>query len=40
LGTDSVQCAFLRVLEVGIPLVSLGVKFGGGVRFQCSLWLD
>ncbi|HWB84698.1 MAG TPA: glycoside hydrolase family 57 protein [Bryobacteraceae bacterium] len=33
-----VECAFVRVLEVRIPLASLGVSHGNGLRFQFSLW--
>ena len=31
-------CAFARILEVAVPLEPLGIRDGGGVRFQCSLW--
>ena len=33
-----VECAFARVLEVGIPLTAMGVPRGSGLRFQFSLW--
>ena len=33
-----VACAFAHILEVKVPLDSLGVHDGAGVRFQCSLW--
>jgi hypothetical protein len=26
------------VLEARIPLAAMGVRNGGGLRFQCSLW--
>ena len=35
---SGVSCAFTRILEVQVPLESLGVRKGAGVRFQCSLW--
>ena len=34
----SVECAFVRVLELRVSLASLGIAPGGGLRFQCSLW--
>jgi alpha-amylase/alpha-mannosidase (GH57 family) len=33
-----VECAFARVLEARISLVSMGVTRGCGLRFQFSLW--
>jgi len=38
LSGDSVECAFVRILEARIPLAPAGVPDGGGVRFQLSLW--
>ena len=35
---DSVECAFRHILEARFPLAAVGVKEGGGVRFQLSLW--
>jgi alpha-amylase/alpha-mannosidase (GH57 family) len=35
---DPVECAFLRILEVRLPLAAAGVVMGNGVRFQLSLW--
>jgi hypothetical protein len=35
---DAVECAFLRILEARFPLAAAGVRRGGGVRFQLSLW--
>jgi hypothetical protein len=35
---DPVECAFLRILEVRLPLAGAGVTPGRGVRFQLSLW--
>ena len=32
------QCAFVRVLEVGISLAALGISPGCGLQFQLSLW--
>jgi len=37
-GIDSVECALGRVLEIAIPLGSIGVTAGRGVRFQLSIW--
>ncbi len=37
-GIESVECALGSVLEIGIPLVSVGVSPGRGVRFQLSIW--
>ncbi len=37
-GSEGVECAFARVLEVRIPLAAAGVADGRGVRFQFSLW--
>jgi len=37
---DGVQCAFGRILEIGIPLAPAGVPAHGGLRFQFSLWQD
>jgi alpha-amylase/alpha-mannosidase (GH57 family) len=34
----AVECAYGRVLEVSVPLASVGVASGRGLRFQCSLW--
>ena len=33
-----IDCAFVHVLEVRMPLAALGVAPGGGVRFLFSLW--
>jgi hypothetical protein len=33
-----VECALGRVLEVRIPLASVGVRPGKGLRFQFSIW--
>jgi alpha-amylase/alpha-mannosidase (GH57 family) len=35
---DPIECAFLRILEVRLPLAGAGVPEGRGVRFQLSLW--
>jgi alpha-amylase/alpha-mannosidase (GH57 family) len=37
-GIESVVCALGRVLEIMIPLGSIGVTAGRGVRFQLSIW--
>jgi hypothetical protein len=37
-GIESVECALGRVLEIKIPLGSIGVTAGRGVRFQLSIW--
>jgi alpha-amylase/alpha-mannosidase (GH57 family) len=37
-GIESVECALGRVLEIKIPLGSIGVTAGRGVRFQMSIW--
>jgi len=37
-GLPHVACAFARILELKVPLDSVGVLDGGGVRFQCSVW--
>jgi len=37
-GIDAVECALGRVLEIKIPLGSIGVARGRGVRFQLSIW--
>ena len=37
-GSEGVECAFVRVLEVKVPLGAAGVADGRGVRFQFSLW--
>jgi hypothetical protein len=37
-GMAEVECAFARVLEARFPLTMAGVKNGGGVKFQFSLW--
>jgi hypothetical protein len=37
-GIQSVECALGRVLELEIPLGSIGVTPGRGVRFQLSIW--
>jgi hypothetical protein len=37
-GIESVECALGRVLEIKIPLGSIGVTPGRGVRFQLSIW--
>jgi hypothetical protein len=37
-GIESVECALGRVLEIRIPLGSIGVTAGRGVRFQMSIW--
>ena len=37
-GIDGVECAFARVLEIKIPLQSLGTAAGRPVRFQLSIW--
>jgi alpha-amylase/alpha-mannosidase (GH57 family) len=37
-GPPHVACAFARILELKVPLDSVGVLDGGGVRFQCSVW--
>ncbi|HUP04047.1 MAG TPA: glycoside hydrolase family 57 protein [Bryobacteraceae bacterium] len=34
----SAACAYAQVLEASIPLAALGVRDGGGLRFQFSLW--
>jgi alpha-amylase/alpha-mannosidase (GH57 family) len=34
------ECAFASVLEARAPLASLGVRNGGGLRFQVSVWKD
>jgi hypothetical protein len=33
-----IECAFSKVLETRFPLAAIGVKSGGGLRFQLSLW--
>ena len=35
---SSVECAFVLILEARIPLASLAVPKGHGLRFQFSLW--
>jgi alpha-amylase/alpha-mannosidase (GH57 family) len=35
---EGVECSFGRVLEVRIPLASVGIPPGAGLRFQFSLW--
>jgi alpha-amylase/alpha-mannosidase (GH57 family) len=35
---DSLEFAFGRVLELKIPLTTLGVESGRGLRFQLSVW--
>jgi alpha-amylase/alpha-mannosidase (GH57 family) len=37
-GIESAECALGRVLEIKIPLGSIGVTAGRGVRFQLSIW--
>ncbi len=37
-GIDGVECAFARVLELKIPMHSLGAGRGRPVRFQLSVW--
>jgi len=37
-GIEAVECALGRVLEMKIPLGSIGVTAGRGVRFQLSIW--
>jgi alpha-amylase/alpha-mannosidase (GH57 family) len=37
-GIQSVECALGNVLEIKIPLGSIGVTPGRGVRFQLSIW--
>ncbi len=37
-GIDGVACAFARVLEIKIPMQSLGTVAGRPVRFQLSIW--
>jgi alpha-amylase/alpha-mannosidase (GH57 family) len=37
-GAGDVECAFGRVLELRIPLSSLGVQGGDGLRLQFSIW--
>jgi hypothetical protein len=37
-GIEAVECALGRVLEIKIPLGSIGVTPGRGVRFQLSIW--
>ncbi len=37
-GIDSVECALGHVLEIKIPLGSIGVTPGRGLRFQLSIW--
>jgi len=32
------EAALGKVLEARIPLAAMGVRNGGGLRFQCSLW--
>ena len=34
----SVECAFVRVLEVRAQLAAMGIAPGGGLRIQLSLW--
>jgi len=34
----NMECAFARILEARIPLASLAIPKGGGLRFQFSLW--
>jgi hypothetical protein len=35
---SSVECAFVLILEARIPLASLAIPKGRGLRFQFSLW--
>ena len=37
-GPGTVECAYVRVLEISVPLAAIGVASGHGLRFQCSLW--
>ncbi len=37
-GIEGSECGFARVLELKIPLGSLGVSPGRPVRFQLSVW--
>ena len=37
-AASPIECAFGRVLEIGIALSALGVAPGDGLRFQFSLW--
>ncbi len=37
-GIAGVECAYARVLEVKLPLQSLGAATGRPVRFQLSVW--
>ena len=36
--TEGVRCVLARVLEIAVPLASLKVAEGQGVRFQLSVW--
>jgi alpha-amylase/alpha-mannosidase (GH57 family) len=35
---DGIECAYGRVLEAKVPMASLGIPEGTGLRFQFSLW--